>query len=320
MRGAPRDTSGQPSIDNDRPAPAAAVSCSQRMQKRPAPRKAAAKRTVVLPEKKLSAVILDFAEPGLATFAGGPTLEETRGVVDFLINVWNLNLYATPLWDWPHYLAEARRTLVASSPARELFEQYSERWQAHFADDPRSVGRWSIAPNGAGGFSLSCDTMLPQGCEGVIWYERKPGLAAMSFTQAASVRRRSRTSSAIFSGAGVVHEREIATEDKTLAEAASLLLLQQTPAGPGRSWATTRTRGTRSRADRRAGCGRDLRAPGAAWAPARPAFRRPCCRKSTSATANSIGPSAPRGASLDQSSSEWTSSAPAARSIQSTAP
>jgi hypothetical protein len=148
---------------------------TSRMKKRPAPRKSAAKRKVVIPDRKLSAAILDFAAPAFAVFPGGPTFDEARGVIDFVVNVWNLNVLATPLWGKAHSLAEARSTLGLTSSTRPLFEEFSLRFQEQFADDPRVVSEWSLVPKSDGAYDLRCTSVIPQGCEAVTAAGGKAG-------------------------------------------------------------------------------------------------------------------------------------------------
>ncbi len=125
----------------------------------------------VVPERKLSESLLDLAAPLLESLGPVPERDEALRAIELAIMVWNLHVMAGPIWEKPHYLAEALKTMHGPQSAPELaatFDLLSSRWRAKFSLDPRCVGKWSFDPVETGRCDLVCESRLPQGVEPLV--------------------------------------------------------------------------------------------------------------------------------------------------------
>ncbi len=124
---------------------------------------------IVVPERKLSETILDFAAPLLEPFGPAPELDEARRVVALAISVWNFHVMATPIWGKPKFLAQARKKMCASPNAKAaLFEVLEQRRREFFNNDYRVVGAWSFESDAMGNGTLRCEGRLPEGCDAYV--------------------------------------------------------------------------------------------------------------------------------------------------------
>lgn len=118
----------------------------------------------MIPERKISATILDFGEPLLSRFDGVPPFEALRDALNIVIVVWNAHVMAMPLWNHPEHLHELARVLNREITPREMFpilDQLAKRRFEKFADDPRVVGKWELVTDDRYGYRLICDARLP---------------------------------------------------------------------------------------------------------------------------------------------------------------
>jgi hypothetical protein len=141
---------------------------TKRQKQKRAGRTTTPRTVIVVPSRKISETVLEFAEPMLEPLSPIPDLESARRALDLAVAVWNFHAMATPLWGKPHFLAEARGQMKSPGEPPELaglFESLLERRATLYGNDPRVVGEWNLGPDGAGGFSFRCDARLPNGCE-----------------------------------------------------------------------------------------------------------------------------------------------------------
>ena len=113
------------------------------MKRSPAPR---------IPDTKISATILDFAEPFLVLAPRRATLEQYRQRIEIAIIVWNAVAFET--WVDGQFLDEARRVWralpeTAPRPREFWIDLLADRRRRKrtFRDDGRIVSRWEVRPD-----------------------------------------------------------------------------------------------------------------------------------------------------------------------------
>lgn len=105
--------------------------------------------------KKISATILDFAEPVLDELPPGIPLETRREALGFAILVWNALVMVER--GRPDFLAELRErldTLAGIDLVTAAFDGLVERKRRRYAADDRLVGNWELKLKPGGGLSL----------------------------------------------------------------------------------------------------------------------------------------------------------------------
>ncbi len=128
-------------------------------------------RTIVrVPERPLSALILELVTPLLEARAPVPA-DDARRLVELAISVWNAHVMAEPHWQKPGPLAELRKASHAPSAPRGLaadFDLLSARYRAFPPFDPRIVASWSFDRGADGRVELTCVAQLPEGVEAEV--------------------------------------------------------------------------------------------------------------------------------------------------------
>lgn len=120
----------------------------------------------MVPDRKISETILDFAEPVIGPVIGSnPPIAALTSMFQIIITIWNAHVMATPIWGQPDILAEVRRTIAGPGAPPELrimFKLLSDRRLELFGTDYRAVGEWSVIADKGTGFKLRCDARMPR--------------------------------------------------------------------------------------------------------------------------------------------------------------
>lgn len=102
--------------------------------------------------RKISEVLLDFAEPMFATVPDDVSPKQLEQLLITPITIWN-SIVLEELGDMPGALARARAPVVlGGTPFMvALFDTLAERKRRYFADDCRLIGRHRVrrAPDGS---------------------------------------------------------------------------------------------------------------------------------------------------------------------------
>ncbi len=129
-------------------------------------------RTIIrVPERPLSALILDLVTPLLEARARTLADDEARRLFELAIATWNAHVMAEPHWQKAAPLAKLRKESHSRSAPRGIAEDFdllSARYRALPSLDPRIVASWSLAPGAVGGFELTCVAKLPEGVEAYV--------------------------------------------------------------------------------------------------------------------------------------------------------
>jgi hypothetical protein len=104
---------------------------------------------------KISAAILDYAQPVLDELPPDTSFETRREVLGFAILVWNALVMIE--WGRPDFLAELRKrldTIPGNDIVTGAFDRLVERKRRRYATDDRAVGNWELRLKGDGSVSL----------------------------------------------------------------------------------------------------------------------------------------------------------------------
>ena len=129
-----------------------------------ADRSAQGAQALGIPQRKISETIIDFGAPLIADLDPGQPLEIVRSVFAIVITVWNAHVMAMPVWGRPQLLQQLGELVQAPGSAPQLTDtcaQLAARRQAHFAQDPRAVGEWSVTIDPQGRMRLHCEARVP---------------------------------------------------------------------------------------------------------------------------------------------------------------